>query len=309
MVILFIPCPLSILLCRLLTLLLHHLPLIYLSLSHSLLIPPFLQAIPLAYQIWPQTICLPVHPVPQHQPLSLSRPPGCFIHWFLRPMFLLVKTADNRSPWLVPGMSYICLCNNRLDLIKLGVSLSGPLSQADIMARIYSLACQYGSEQRVLHAMQSSESSQGNVGDMQVLFQELSIHLKDTFHLTKEQKVCLSTDCLLLLTCYALYQQISVWWLCQELIYKDSRTVFKSLHSDIEVCLPFFLGVHAEFLINYRGKCAQNLSWMEWRMFLASLLMRQNGHLKPSELPLMYEMHFIKRWDIFCDRFIIYTSH
>jgi hypothetical protein len=61
------------------------------------------------------------------------------------------------------------------------------------MARIYSLACQYGSEQRILHAMQSSESAQGNVGDMRALFQELSIRLKDTFHLTKEQKVCPST--------------------------------------------------------------------------------------------------------------------
>jgi len=37
--------------------------------------------------------------------------------------------------------------------------------------------------------MQSSESSQANVGDMRALFQELSIRLKDTFHLTKEQKV------------------------------------------------------------------------------------------------------------------------
>jgi hypothetical protein len=128
------------------------------------------------------------------------------------------------------------------------------------MARIYSLACQYGSEQRVLHAMQSSESSQGNVGDMRALFQELSIRLKDTFHLTKEQKVCLSTYCLLLLTCHVLYQQISVRRLCQELIYKHSRTVFKSLHSDVEVCLPFFLGVRAEFLPNCRGKCVQNLS-------------------------------------------------
>jgi hypothetical protein len=61
------------------------------------------------------------------------------------------------------------------------------------MTRIYSLACQYGSEQRVLHAVQTvtSEGSPSGhgVGDLRALFQELSIRLKDTFHLTKEQKV------------------------------------------------------------------------------------------------------------------------
>ena len=57
------------------------------------------------------------------------------------------------------------------------------------MTRIYILACQYGSEQHLLYAVQASEGSQSSVGDLCVLFQELSIHLKDTFHLTKEQNV------------------------------------------------------------------------------------------------------------------------
>ena len=59
------------------------------------------------------------------------------------------------------------------------------------MTRIYSLACHYGSEQRLLHAVQNatSEGSPGSVGDLRALFQELSIRLKDTFHLTREQKV------------------------------------------------------------------------------------------------------------------------
>ena len=71
---------------------------------------------------------------------------------------------------------------------QLAVSLPGSLNQADIMTRIYSLACQYGSEQRLFYAVQTSEGS-GGVGDLRTLFQELSIRLKDTFHLTKEQKV------------------------------------------------------------------------------------------------------------------------
>ena len=62
------------------------------------------------------------------------------------------------------------------------------------MTRIYSLACQYGSEQRLLHSVQTSEGSAGSVGDLRALFQELSIRLKDTFHLTKEQKVLLQSQ-------------------------------------------------------------------------------------------------------------------
>ena len=53
------------------------------------------------------------------------------------------------------------------------------------------MACQYGSEQRLLYAVQTSEGSPSGVGDLRALFQELSIRLKDTFHLTKEQKVLL----------------------------------------------------------------------------------------------------------------------
>jgi len=82
--------------------------------------------------------------------------------------------------------------NSDVDLIllaQLAVSLPGGLNQADIMTRIYLLACQYGSEQRLLYAVQTSEGSQSGVGDLRALFQELSILLKDTFHLTKEQKV------------------------------------------------------------------------------------------------------------------------
>ena len=46
---------------------------------------------------------------------------------------------------------------------------------------------------------------------------------------------------------------------------------------------------------DHRGRCVQNLSLMAWRTFLANSFVRPSGHLRPKELPQMYEILFIKR--------------
>ncbi|KIM38461.1 hypothetical protein M413DRAFT_30013 [Hebeloma cylindrosporum] len=100
-------------------------------------------------------------------------------------------------------------------LYQLAMSLPGGLGRADVMTRIYALACHYGSEQRLIYAVQVSEGLQSGVGDLRGLFQELSIRLKDTFQLTREQK-------------------LTIRRLSQDFIYKSSRTAFKVLYLDVE---------------------------------------------------------------------------
>ncbi|KAF8177639.1 hypothetical protein BJ912DRAFT_985719 [Pholiota molesta] len=104
-------------------------------------------------------------------------------------------------------------------LYQLGISLDNPLGRADIMTRIYFLACQYGIEQRQLQvsAPMSTESSNGGTGpgELKGLIKELKVRLDDTFQITKDQRT-------------------HIRLLCQELISKPSRTSYKNLHLDVE---------------------------------------------------------------------------
>jgi hypothetical protein len=59
------------------------------------------------------------------------------------------------------------------------------------MTRVFALACHFGSERRIHIALQNTQNSQDSEGvtSLRGLFNELSIRLDDSFHLTKEQKV------------------------------------------------------------------------------------------------------------------------
>ena len=162
MVSLFILCLLSILLCHLSTSLLHHLPLIYLSLSHFTLDPSFSAGNSLSLSNLTPKISPPSPPsAPTSTSVFCPDPQAALFIDSLGQCFCLSKQqiTDLHGLFWVCLISVFAITGLISSPVKLGVSLLGPLSQADIMARIYSLACQYGSEQWVLHAMQSSESS------------------------------------------------------------------------------------------------------------------------------------------------------
>lgn len=156
------------------------------------------------------------------------------------------------------------------------MSLSDGLGRADVMTRIYALACHYGSEQRLLYAVQTSEGLQGGAGDLQGLFQELSIRLKDTFQLTREQKVWIKVTTggyILMLSVH----QLTIRRLSQDLIYKSSRTAFKILYLDIEVCSS--LGLSPEWYrlrLNNRKNYVPSLNCMAWTTSLDNSLVSRS---------------------------------
>ena len=77
--------------------------------------------------------------------------------------------------------------------LKLGSSLPGNLSPADLMTRVYALACQYSVEQRILFALRhpSVTSSTSSNVDLKGVVNELAIRLDKSFQLGKDQKVSL----------------------------------------------------------------------------------------------------------------------
>lgn len=156
------------------------------------------------------------------------------------------------------------------------MSLSDGLGRADVMTRIYALACHYGSEQRLLYAVQTSEGLQGGVGDLRGLFQELSIRLKDTFQLTKEQKVWIKVTTAGFLLMISVHQ-LTIRWLAQDFIYKSSRTAFKVLYLDIEVCSSSGLSPEWYRLrLNNRKSYVPSLSCTAWTISLDNWLASQS---------------------------------
>lgn len=77
--------------------------------------------------------------------------------------------------------------------LKLGSSLPGNLSPADLMTRVYALACQYSVEQRILFALHhpSVTSGTSSTADLKGVVDELAIRLDKSFQLGKDQKVSL----------------------------------------------------------------------------------------------------------------------
>ncbi|KJA24727.1 hypothetical protein HYPSUDRAFT_53536 [Hypholoma sublateritium FD-334 SS-4] len=77
-------------------------------------------------------------------------------------------------------------------LFQLISSLEGNLSPADMLSRIYMLACQLGTEACILDAVQTlsragTNDNSSTVHDVQSILNELSICLDSTFQLTSEQ--------------------------------------------------------------------------------------------------------------------------
>lgn len=76
---------------------------------------------------------------------------------------------------------------------KLGSSLPGSLSPADLMSRVFALACQYGMVQRILFALRNPSNTPGASAsvDLKGVVDELTLRLDKSFQLTKDQKVSL----------------------------------------------------------------------------------------------------------------------
>ncbi|KAF8180355.1 hypothetical protein BJ912DRAFT_929295 [Pholiota molesta] len=101
-------------------------------------------------------------------------------------------------------------------LYQVGTSVDGKLSSADILSRVYMLACQFSGEIRLANAIHSSGGSSGSSGEeLKPILDELAIRLDDTFHLTSEQTK-------------------NIRQACQECIYKPMRVSYKSLHIDLD---------------------------------------------------------------------------
>lgn len=67
-----------------------------------------------------------------------------------------------------------------------------PLSHSDTMSRIFLLACQYGSERRIIERLNIMDHHAGGVAgttQLQTLLGELSVRLEDSWAITAEQKV------------------------------------------------------------------------------------------------------------------------
>ncbi|KAF8951821.1 hypothetical protein BDZ97DRAFT_1931715 [Flammula alnicola] len=117
--------------------------------------------------------------------------------------------SSDESPWTLEGVSFIdklglqySLTPEQLFDLKalhhLGSSLPGNLTSADLMTRVFVLACHFGSERRLHLALQSTQASSHEsegVNSLRGLFNELSIRLDDSFHLTKEQKMSIRRTC------------------------------------------------------------------------------------------------------------------
>lgn len=81
--------------------------------------------------------------------------------------------------------------------LKLGSSLPGNLSQADLMTRVFTVACQYSVEQWILFALRHPSlphSTSPNTVDLKGIVDELAIRLDKSFQLTKDQKVRLQSS-------------------------------------------------------------------------------------------------------------------
>lgn len=75
------------------------------------------------------------------------------------------------------------------------LSFGAGISKSDMAARIFSLACHFSSENRILAALPGSTSEALTPTDLKAMFKDISVRLETTFQLTKVQTVCY--NCLL----------------------------------------------------------------------------------------------------------------
>jgi len=165
---------------------------------------------------------------------------GCLIHWQTRSSVLLDTWT---SLWSQGSSSCSSSWFSALPLSltistsQLGASLPGDLTSTDLMTRVFALACHFGSECRIHIALQNTQNSQDSEGvsSLRGLFNELSIRLDDSFHLTKEQKVWLH---FYFSACLTTSFQMSIRRTCQDqIIYlKPLKAAYKDLHIAIQVC-------------------------------------------------------------------------
>ncbi|KAF4621811.1 hypothetical protein D9613_012185 [Agrocybe pediades] len=103
-------------------------------------------------------------------------------------------------------------------LYEVATSLPGDLSMADIMSRVYSLACLLARENRILYAISagSSAADQGGIssGELKRIALEIKTMLDDGWKVTSQQKTIVRR-------------------VAKEQIYKATRTSFKSLFGDV----------------------------------------------------------------------------
>ncbi|KAF4609712.1 hypothetical protein D9613_011991 [Agrocybe pediades] len=103
-------------------------------------------------------------------------------------------------------------------LYEVATSLPGDLSMADIMSRVYSLACLLASENRVLRAISagSSAADQGEIsgGELKRIVLDIKTMLDDCWKVTNQQKTIVRR-------------------VAKEQIYKATRTSFKSMFADV----------------------------------------------------------------------------
>ncbi|KAF8178468.1 hypothetical protein BJ912DRAFT_1063115 [Pholiota molesta] len=102
-------------------------------------------------------------------------------------------------------------------LYKLGSSLDGSLTTADLWTRVFAVACQFSVEQNITQAIQSATGNTSNAvgGDLKRILDELTIRLDANFQLTSEQT-------------------ITVRRICQEMIYQPRRVSFKNIHIEVD---------------------------------------------------------------------------
>ncbi|KAF4615116.1 hypothetical protein D9613_003455 [Agrocybe pediades] len=103
-------------------------------------------------------------------------------------------------------------------LYEVATSLPGELSMADIMSRVYSLACLLASENRTLRAISagSFDTDQGGIssGELKRIVLDIKTMLDDCWKVTNQQKTIVRR-------------------VAKEQIYKATRTSFKSLFADV----------------------------------------------------------------------------
>ena len=108
------------------------------------------------------------------------------------------------------------------------------MTPADLGTRVQILAAVFSAQNQVIEALPSLFNSRMGL-DFKSLFKDLETRLQDSFKFTAEQNVlyislkkCFETDLVSL--------QLNIRRVAQEMICQPTRTAFKKMHVDIEVC-------------------------------------------------------------------------
>jgi hypothetical protein len=174
--------------------------------------------------------------------------------------------------------------------IKSAMSLSGPLSAADLGTRIQMLAAIFSAQNQVIEALPSLFNSRMGL-DFKSLFKDLETRLQDSFKFTAEQSV----------RPWFIFLLESTWFL----VVKHSpscpgnnmSTDADSLQKDARryrgMSLPYvIIDMHSFPLFYHRSRCVDILTDINLEMSLEPLLGRLSSRQRSKRYPHRFETPF-----------------